>query len=97
MTRPKIFEETMSSRETMRDNMSKKSQEGASEYGHAMRGNAVMSKFNYTTVVKVDKILASENYFDQREEEINANTQLPLLSSPMQPKSKYDKRMNPVG
>ena len=32
---------------------------------------------------QVDKILTSENYFDQREEEINANTQLPFLSSPM--------------
>ena len=83
MNRPKNFEETMSSRETMKDNLSKKSQEGASEYGHAMRGNAVMSKFNYTTVVKVEKILSNDNNFDHREEDMNTNTQFPFLSSPM--------------
>ena len=42
----KNFEETMSSRETEREVGNLESQEGASEYGHAMRGNAVISKFN---------------------------------------------------
>ena len=56
------FEETMSSRETERDIGNQESQEGASEYGNVMRGNAVISKFNHTTtVVKVDKILTQNN------------------------------------
>ena len=50
----------MSSRETERV-LNEASLEDASEYGHAMRGNAIISKFNYTTVLKVDKILANEN------------------------------------
>ena len=57
----RVFEETMSSRETEREIGNQESQEGASEYGNAMRGNAVMSKFNHTTVVKVDNILTQNN------------------------------------
>lgn len=38
----RVFEETMSSRETERDIGNQESQEGASEYGNVMRGNAVI-------------------------------------------------------
>ena len=57
----RVFEETMSSSETERDIGNQESQEGASEYGNVMRGNAIISKFNHTTVVKVDKILTQNN------------------------------------
>ena len=84
----RVFEETMSSRETERDIGNQESQEGASEYGNVMRGNAVISKFNHTTVVKVDKILTQNNLaHDNFEREDGSQYQLPFLSSPMKPKA----------
>ena len=67
----------MSSRETERV-LNQESMEDASEYGHAMRGNAVISKFNYTTVFKVDKILANENLANLEDDQQN---QLPFLKT----------------
>ena len=57
-----------------------------------------MSKFNHTTVVKVDKILTQNNLaLDNFEREDGSQHQLPFLSSPMKPKADESIRQSQLG